>query len=134
MVLALMVARAETASDEAVDLSKAADALDRTNEDQAFQRRARKHAGRRRRQAAADQEALRRLEARLGRWAGRTRSGAPGHWLTPILNHLEEILHDIPGRWKLLAQLVRETEKMLSCSGENVRSRVNEFRRRSHRN
>ena len=60
-------------------------------------------------------------------------AGAPRQWLTPILAEMEEVLHGVDGHWKLLAQLVREIEKKPSYTGEAVRSRLNDFMRRSNR-
>ena len=47
---------------------------------------------------------------------------------------VEEVLHAVDGRWELLARLVREIEGLPTYTGEAVRSRLNQFVERSHRN
>ena len=56
---------------------------------------------------------------------------AKRRWLTPVLADLEQILHEVDGRWELLAQLVRELEELESTTGEKVRLRLAEFNRRA---
>jgi len=74
------------------------------------------------------------MQENLGKKLPEEAAGARGRWLTPVLSDLEHILRDVDGRWELLAQLAREIEGLPNYSGENVRLRLNEYKRRSDRN
>lgn len=130
LALALTKRQAEGHAADAASLRSAAEVYRR----QGHAKKARtteKDAADSAREADRLRSAVRSMEASFGKKLDQVTKGAGRHWLTPILSDLEVILRDLPYRWELLAQLVREIEKKPSYTAEKVRSRVHEFRHRS---